>query len=361
MGEPLRQKLPYRFHPDRRSICGRSELNAHHDAIISSEQLLNVLITGAAGFVGQALARELRTHGFLGIAPVKALTLLDTRFPDTQEIDNEARHIQGSLADRDFLHTSWGEGFDVIFHLASIPGGAAEQNYELSRDVNINGTTWLLEAAKEQTERGGLKPKFVFASTIAVFGSPLPDVVDDGSALNPKMTYASQKLIGETLVADFSRRGWLDGRSLRLAGVLARPPAKTGQLSGFLSAMIRELGQHRSFVCPMSAGATTWAASIHNVVENLIRAAALGETAVANYRAITLPALRFSMDELVNAIALVYGDDIRDLIRYEPNPLLEDLFGRFPILRPLSAQKLGFQDDGDLATLVRRSTETFGT
>jgi hypothetical protein len=121
--------------------------------------------------------------------------------------------------------------------------------------------------------------------------------------------------------------------------------------------MIRELGQHRSFVCPMSPGATTWAASIRNVVENLMWAAALDETMVTNRRTITLPALRFSMKELVEAIALVYGGDIRDLVRYEPNPLLEDLFGHFPELRPLAAQRLGFQDDGDVATLVRRATE----
>jgi D-erythronate 2-dehydrogenase len=318
---------------------------------------LNILITGGAGFVGQALVREVHRRGFPEIATATALTLLDNHFPDVQVATDEIRRVQGSLADRDFVHSSWGEGFDVVFHLASIPGGAAEQNYELSRDVNINGTTWLLEAAKAQTERGGRKTKFVFASTIAVFGSALPPLVDDDSPVNPKMTYASQKLIGETLVADFSRRGWVDGRSLRLAGVLARPPAQTGQLSGFMSAMIRELGQHRSFVCPMSPGATTWAASIGNVVENLMRAAALDETMVANRRTITLPSLRFSMKELVEAIALVYGGDIRDLVRYEPNPLLEDLFGRFPELRPLSAQRLGFQDDGDVATLIRRATE----
>lgn len=280
MGEPVRQKLPNRIHPDRRRVCGRSELNAPPDAATSREPVLNVLITGAAGFVGQALVREVRTRGFPGIAPVTALTLLDNHFPDVQMATDQVRQVQGSLADRDFVHSSWGEGFDVVCHLASIPGGAAEQNYELSRDVNINGTTWLLEAAKAQTERGGRKPKFVFASTIAVFGSSLPPVVDDDSAVNPKMTYASQKLIGETLVADFSRREW-----------------------------------------------------------------------------VTLPSLRFSMKELVEAIALVYGGDIRDLVRYEPNPLLEDLFGRFPELRPLSAHRLGFQDDGDVATLVRRATE----
>jgi len=321
---------------------------------------VNVLITGAAGFVGQALARRIHAQGSLVTASVNTITLLDTNLPQAPQTTSCIRHIRGSLADHDLIRTSWGEGFDFIFHLASIPGGAAEQNYELSRDVNINGTMEILEAAKEQLERGGRKPKVVFASTIAVFGSPLPSAIDEGSAVNPKMTYASQKLIGETLLADFSRRGWLDGRSLRLAGVLARPPANTGQLSGFLSDMIRELGQGHTFVCPMSPGATTWAASIHNVVDNLIHAAALDEAAVSSHRTITLPALRFSMEELVDAIALVRGDDIRSRVRYAPNPLLEELFGRFPALQTPLAERLGFGHDGDVPTLVSRAIEALG-
>jgi nucleoside-diphosphate-sugar epimerase len=319
------------------------------------------LITGAAGFVGQALARRIQAQGSLAAASVSTITLFDTNLPQAPQTTSCIRHIRGSLADHDLIRTSWGEGFDLIFHLASIPGGAAEQNYELSRDVNINGTMEILEAAKEQLERSGRRPKVVFASTIAVFGSPLPSAIDDGSAVNPKMTYASQKLIGETLLADFSRRGWLDGRSLRLAGVLARPPANTGQLSGFLSDMIRELGQGHAFVCPMSPGATTWGASIHNVVDNLIHAAALDETAVSSHRTITLPALRFSMEELVDAIALVRGDDIRSCVRYAPNPLLEELFGRFPALQTPLAERLGFGHDGDVPTLVSRAIKALGT
>ena len=319
---------------------------------------MNVLITGAAGFIGNALARRLHTDGTLGTMPVATITLLDTSFPPGPQMSHPVRYLRGSLSDRELIRASWGDGFDVIFHLASIPGGAAEQNYELSRDVNILGTMDLLEAARAQSERVGARPKLVFASTIAVFGSPLPALIDDDSAVNPRMTYASQKLIGETLIADFSRRGWVDGRSLRLAGVLARPPAKTGQLSGFMSDMIRELALGRSFVCPMSAGATTWAASIHNVVTNLIHAAVLDDSAVSARRTITLPALRFSMEELVDAIAFTHGNDIRHRVRYEPNPLLEDLFGCFPALRTTFADEAGFRNDGDLPALIRGALDT---
>ena len=316
---------------------------------------MRILITGAAGFIGTALARRLQAQIASGSSRSDTITLLDTHFTPSCQTSDRVRYLAGNLADVHVMSTIWGEGFDVIFHLASIPGGAAEQNYELSRDVNIRGTMALLEAAKAQLERGGVNCKVVFASTIAVFGSPLPALVDDDSRVNPQMTYASQKLIGETLVADFSRRGWLDGRSLRLAGVLARPPAKTGQLSAFMSDMIRDLAAGRSFVCPMSAGATTWAASVHNVVDNLLHAASLNDSALAGLRTITLPALRFSMERLVDAIACVYGSAVRARVSYEPNPLLETLFGQFPPLTTTFATRLGFRHDADLPTLVRQA------
>jgi nucleoside-diphosphate-sugar epimerase len=156
--------------------------------------------------------------------PVQTLTLLDTQFPrDSADLD-WVRYVGGSIAETRSIASGWGEGVDIVFHLASIPGGAAESLYTLSRDVNIYGTIGLLEAAKAQSDGGGPNPVVVFASSIAVFGSPLPEVVDEQTALNPQMTYAAQKVVGETLVTDFSRREWLGGRSLRVAGVLARPP-----------------------------------------------------------------------------------------------------------------------------------------
>jgi nucleoside-diphosphate-sugar epimerase len=182
--------------------------------------------------------------------------------------------------------------------------------------------------------------------------------VDDDTPLQPQMTYASQKLVGETLVADFSRRSWLDGRSLRLAGVLARPPARTGQLSAFLSDMIRELVNNRPFTCPMSPGATTWAVSIQNVVDNLVHAAALDSASIAAHRTITLPAIRFSMAELVEAIATTHGDSASARVRYAPDPHLESLFGRFPLLETPFADSLGFRHDGDLPALVRRAVQS---
>lgn len=319
---------------------------------------MHILITGANGFVGQALAQRLQRDLRLAGQQIELLSLLDTGFtaPASHSV---ARQCVGSIADATAVTGVFERDVDLVFHLASIPGGTAEQQYTLARDVNLHGTTHLLEQCKSQVEHGGRAPVFVFASTIAVFGSPLPPQVDDDTALRPQMTYGAQKLIGEILVSDFSRRGWVDGRSVRLPGVLARPPARTGQLSAFMSDMIRELGAGRPFTCPTSPQATTWASSIGSIVENLLHAASVDSSALRNRRAFTLPTLRFSFGELAQAIGQVRGADVSGLVSWAPDSRIETLFGQFPPLTTTAADEAGFRHDGDLPTLVRRAVEAF--
>ncbi|HSW20507.1 MAG TPA: NAD-dependent epimerase/dehydratase family protein [Ramlibacter sp.] len=230
----------------------------------------------------------------------------------------------------------------------------AEQQYELARRVNLDATTVLLESGKAQVEAGGRVPVFVFASTIAVFGT-MAALVTDETLPRPLLTYGAQKLIGETLVADFSRRGWVNGLSLRLPGVLARPPARTGQHSAFMSDIIRELAAGRPFTCPTAPHATTWASSLPCVVDNLVHAATGAVALPEPRRTLTLPTLHFSMEELVNAMAAVHGTGVKTLVRFEPNERIEALFGRFPPLETPAADALGFRADIDLTTLVRRA------
>ena len=170
------------------------------------------------------------------------------------------------------------------------------------------------------------------------------------------MTYGAHKLVGEVLVEDFSRRGWVDGRSLRLAGVLARPPARTGQLSAFMSDIIRELSAGRPFVCPTSPGATTWASSLPNVIENLLHAGTL-DALTAERRTFTLPTTHFSMEQLVEAIARVRQVDAARLVQFKPDKNIEALFGRFPALDATAAQRAGFRSDESLAKLVMQSLD----
>jgi D-erythronate 2-dehydrogenase len=316
---------------------------------------MNLLITGANGFIGKALVSRLlrqepppRTFG-----PIERLTLIDLGFegPD----DPRVRRLHGSIADPAIVARAFDAPVDVLFHLASIPSGMAEQHYELSRQVNLDATLNLLEAARGDTAGASTPVKVVFASSIAVLGSRLPAQVDDATQPRPDLTYGAQKLIGEILVDDFSRRGWLDGRSIRLPGIVARPPLRTGQSSAFLSDLLRELAAGRAYSCPVAANSTSWLMSIHCVVDNLLQAATLPPAACPATRVWTLPALRASMTQLVGAIAAIHGSEVLARVTYGSNPMLEKIFGSYPPLSTRAADAAGFAHDGDLATLVRRA------
>lgn len=318
---------------------------------------MHVVVTGANGFVGRALCRRLCAAGELHGRRITRLSALDLAFGEAPVAESLLRRRAGDLADRDWVDAALeGVAVEAWFHLASVPGGSAEADPVRARRVNLDTTVGLLEHAHAQVAAGGPVPVFVFASSIAVFGA-MPGVVTDETPARPAMTYGAHKLVGEILVDDFSRRGAVNGRSLRIPGVLARPPARTGQLSAFLSDIIRELLAGRPFTCPMAPEATTWASSLHNVVDNLTHAAAPTLAGQAQRRCFTLPTLRFSMRELVAAIGQVRGQDVGALVRYAPDPRIQTLFGSFGELRADAAQRAGFAADADLATLVRRSVE----
>lgn len=315
---------------------------------------MHVLITGAAGFVGSALARRLLPGSMLGGRTVAQLTLMDLVLEG--QAQQGVRHCAGDMGDGSWLRTALADGppIDVLFHLASIPGGTAEQNYLLARRVNLEATQTLLEHGQQQVGNGQVAPVFVFASSIAVFGH-MPAVVDDDTPTRPQMTYGTQKRIGELWVEDFSRRGWVDGRAVRIPGVLARPPARTGQLSAFLSDLIRELAAGREFTCPTGPEATTWASSLPCVVEQLLHAATFDVAASEGHRVLTLPTLCFAMGELVQAVGRVYGTPATDLVRWAPDARIEALFGRFPPLITPRAQAASFRSDSGLDMLVRQA------
>src|SRR5260370_18913810 len=284
---------------------------------------MNLLITGANGFIGKALSRRFLSDTPplpAGLDPVARLTLMDLEFEGPER--PRVRRLSGSIADPALLARAFDTPVDVVFHLASIPCGLAEHNYELGRQVNIDATIKLLEAARAQAAALARPPVFVFASSIAVLGSPLPATVDAASPLHPKLRYGAHKLIGEILLEDFHRRGWVAARALRLPGIVARPPQRTGQLSAFLSDIFRELAEGRSYECPVSADSTTWLMSVHCIFDNLLHAASLSAAACENARVWTLPALRTSMTELVHAIAEVHGPDVLRRGIYSSNPAL---------------------------------------
>lgn len=315
---------------------------------------MHIVITGGDGFIGQALVRRLLSPAGeqqLGAKPSR-ITLLDQRIV-TQYTDTRVRALQGSIADNELLKQAVEGGVDHFFHLASIPGGAAEQNFDLGLQVNLYATLNILETLRAL----GTKPRMVFASTIAVYGMPMPALIDENTLPDPFLSYGTHKLMGEYLVSDYSRKGFIDGRSVRIPGIVARPPVASGLLSAFISDIITSLSSGKSFVCPVSAEGTCWFASRECMVDNLIHAALLAPEVVAKQRTWQMPVLRLTLAELVEAIACIYGKDVLDRVTYEPNEKLQAGFANQPPLHVPKSLAAGFRTDGDAVTLVKRALQ----
>ena len=322
---------------------------------------MRILITGANGFVGRTLVARLCDSKTLGVpltlGTEDRISLIDMHF-DAPSSDPRVTQFEGSFGDARVLQTAISDGADIVFHLASVPGGSAERDYALGRRVNLDATAALFDFLHTDRDSAVLAPRVVFASTVAVYGAQLPAAVDDSTPLRPTMSYGTQKLIGELLLNDLSRRGLLDGVSLRLPGIVARPPEPSGLLSAFMSEIFWALATGRRFRCPVSPHATAWWMSVQCCVDNLIHAATLERNVLSTERAFALPVLRVTIAELVEALAGLYGDDRRQLIEYAPEESLEAAFGRYPPLETGRASSLGFRHDGDTATLIRRAMAT---
>lgn len=310
---------------------------------------MNVLITGATGFVGRHLVQRLLRDGRVGdgAEPIASLILVD--LGEAPAIDDpRVRFVGGSIADEAVLREAFAASVDYVFHLASIPGGAAERNFELGLDVNLRATLNMLEILRVQDRVA----RFVFASTIAVYGPNLPALVDDATPMRPGLSYGAHKLAAEVLIQDYSRRGWIDGRILRLPGIVARPPEPSGLLSAFMSDIFWKLSAGEAFECPVSPDAVAWWMSVSCCVDNFVHVAGLAPEQVAARRDYTLPVLRLRISELVDALAARFGEDRRALVSYSPNAQLEAAFGRYPPLDAAAAEAIGLHHDGDIDILI---------
>jgi nucleoside-diphosphate-sugar epimerase len=306
---------------------------------------LRIGVTGAGGFVGQALVGRLASEGFAGDLP--RVVAIDANLPETLPLEME--RAEGDLYDPAFRAALFAEPFDLFFHLAAVPGGAAERDYGSGWKVNVEATIAILDALAAQAK----PPRLVFASSIAVFGERLPtDGVFDDTLPLPSMSYGAHKLMMETLIADLARRGKVDGVALRLSGILARPRVKGGHLSAYMSDILHALRAGEPFTCPVSEDAPSWFMSRARCVDNLMHAATLPGAQVGTRRAFTLPALRLTMGELVDGAATHFGREVCKLVTYEPDVALQALFGSYPPLSTEIAKRLGFRDDGSAAELV---------
>lgn len=290
---------------------------------------MRVLVTGAAGFVGQALGKALRRR-----AEVSALVLTDRQIsgPDT---------IAADLTDPRWLADLLAPGFDLIFHLASLPGARAEAEPDLGDSINLMMPLRLAQTAAK-TRRGA---RFVFASSIAVYGV-LHQPVTEATALNPDLSYGAHKQMTEILLRDLTRRGALSAISLRLPGIVARPAGETGHGSAFMSQLFHKIAAGQPYDCPVPASAQCWWMSRAACVSALIHAAGLE----ARHTILQPPVLHLSTGEVATAVADLTGH--RAQITWGDDRRLTKLFGSMPALDASTAIRLGFRADADARTLA---------
>jgi D-erythronate 2-dehydrogenase len=302
------------------------------------------LVTGAGGFVGLHLVELLLAETDWHI------TLLDTHLPESWlEPNSRVTKVLGDISQSTFVQNALIEPCDTLFHLAALPGGAAEQNPLLSRAINLEATLDLFDLLAKT----GNCPKIVYSSTIAVLGAPTHPV-NDTTSIEPAMTYGTHKAMVELALADLHRRKTVDAICIRLPGIVARPLATNGLKSAFLSNAFQLLAQGKAFVSPVSKGATMWLMSVQQCAQNLLWAAQLDSQIMPLSRVVTSPALRVSMQDLLNEI-VVQTQTSHELISWQPEPQLELLFGQQPALQTPAAEKAGFKHDGQLSCLVKRA------
>ncbi|MFM6854439.1 MAG: NAD-dependent epimerase/dehydratase family protein [Sphingopyxis sp.] len=248
---------------------------------------MTIIVTGAGGFVGRALIANLLADGAQVVA-------MDTHL-DALPHHGALRRVPGNLADAAVRADALSGGCSALVHLATVPGGAAEADPAASRRINIDAMYDLLEEAAAV----GDCPRVVYASSIAVFGDPLPPGgVDDGTPLVPRMVYGGHKAMMETAVAMMTARGAIDGVSVRLPGILARPPGPSGMKSAFMSDLFHALRAGQPFICPVSADATLWVQSVRQCAANFAHAITMDSGLMPRTRVVTLPALRLTMGDM---------------------------------------------------------------
>lgn len=302
-----------------------------------------ILITGAGGFVGREITRLLLAQG-------RAVVGVDAA---PGGIPDGVRVVAGDLADKALRAEALGDGVAAVIHLATVPGGAAEADPAASRRINVDAMYDLLEEAAAF----GNRPRMVYASSIAVFGDPLPAFVDDQTPLSPKMIYGAHKAMMEHAVALFSNRGAIEGVTVRLPGILARPKGPSGMKSAFMSNLFHALRAGEAFTCPVSAEGTIWAQSVACCAANFLHALTVETALLPPTRAVTLPALRIAMGDLAAAIARQCAVDPA-LVTWTPDAALEQAFAAQPPLSTPAAERAGFVHDGTLAALVQSALST---
>jgi D-erythronate 2-dehydrogenase len=312
-----------------------------------------VLIIGAAGMIGAKLTKRLIGEGAIAGKPITGLTLVDIVAPaapegtaikvETKAVDLSAPGVADAVvASRP----------DFIFHLAAIVSGEAEADFEKGYRVNLDGTRFLFEAIRKVG--GGYRPRVVFTSSIAVFGAPFPEAIGDEFFLTPLTSYGTQKAIDELLLADYTRRGFMDGIGIRLPTICVRPGKPNKAASSFFSGIIREPLAGQEALLPVPETVRHWHASPRSAVNFLIHAAGLDGEKIGPRRNLSMPGVSATVGEQIAALRKVAGDAVAARIRHAPDPVIMKIVeGWARNFAPELALALGFRAEQNFEEIIR--------
>jgi nucleoside-diphosphate-sugar epimerase len=319
---------------------------------------MKLLITGGAGYVGARLARTLLARGTLDGRTITRIVIAD-QAPAPTDLLADAR-VEGRVG-KLLAHCQGlrDEAFDGVFHLASAVSGECEADFELGLHSNLDSTRALLDALRHRTEQGGTPTKLVFSSSVAVFGPdpavPFPGVVADDTLPTPQTSYGTHKYICELLIADYTRKGYIDGRAARLMTVTVRPGRPNGAASSFFSGIIREPLAGEEAVCPVSPDVRHPVSSPQRTVQGLIAVYEASREAFAGRSALNLPALNVSVQQMLDALEAVAGPRVRKRVRFVRDERIAGIVANWP--RAASARRaagLGLQPEERFEDIIRQ-------
>lgn len=319
---------------------------------------MEIVVTGAAGFLGQRLIRTLLARGELTGPDGRAQRIEKIRTFDVvalQGIDDaRVEVLTGDIADATHIEALIGPRTASVFHLAAIVSGQAEQEFELGMRINFDATRALFERIRAL----GTGARFVMTSSVAVFGGALPETVEDTHVWSPKSSYGTQKALADLLLADYSRRGYLDGRSLRMPTVVVRPGKPNRAASSFASGIIREPINGVEAVCPVAPETLLWLMSPDRAVENLVHGHELPAERLSDGRVINMPGLSVTVSEMLASLRRIAGDAVAQRVRFERDPAVEKIVNSWPghFSAPY-ARSLGFVYDTSFDEVVRAFIE----
>jgi len=315
---------------------------------------MRALILGGGGFLGRRLAKELMEKGGLLQGELAHLTLIDIAFPDNMPRDSRLECIAADFSEETVIRNMVQNRPDVIFHLAAIVSGEAEKNFPLGMKINFHGSLRLLEACRELA----FHPRIVFASSCAIFGGDVSKPVLDDTSPKPRSSYGTQKAMVDLLMNDYSRRGFIDARCLRLPTIAIRPGKPNAATSSFVSGIIREPLNGKTATYPVPPETPVWIQSPKRVIQNFIHAANIDEKLLGDDRTINLPGLTTTVQEMINSLARITNPEVTKLISHQPDAFLQSIVLTWPpYFEPLKATRLGFVTDLSTEEIIRTYME----